>query len=69
MRTKLYICYILVGGLDLSHAHSLVCGSVSVSHYVSRLIESVGLLVVSLIPLAHSIVTHSRVRALFHKIP
>lgn len=34
MRTKLYICYICVGGLGLFHACSFVNGSVFLSPYV-----------------------------------
>ena len=47
MKTKLHIYYICVEGLGLSHACSLVHGSVSVSPYGSRLVEAVGFLVVS----------------------
>jgi hypothetical protein len=55
MKTKLHICYKLVGGLDPASTCSLVCGSVSVSPHGPRLVDSVGLLVVSLTPLAQAI--------------
>ena len=42
MRTKLYICYMCAGGLGPSHVCSLAGGSVSVSSYVSRLLDFVG---------------------------
>jgi len=51
MKIKLHICHVCVGGLGLVHACSLVGGSVSVSPHRSRLVDSLGLLVVSLIPL------------------
>jgi hypothetical protein len=41
MRAKLYVCYIYVGGIGLSHACSLVGGSVSVSPYGPKLVVSV----------------------------
>jgi hypothetical protein len=51
MKTKLYNSYICAEGLGLSHAGSLVCGSVSVNPYGPRLVDSIGFLVVSLTPL------------------
>jgi hypothetical protein len=45
MNTKLYNCYICVGDRGPSHACSLVGGSVSVSPYWLRLVDSIGLLV------------------------
>lgn len=45
-------CYLCVEGLGQSHACSLVGSSESVSPYVTMLVVSVGLLVVTLIPLA-----------------
>jgi len=44
MKTKLHICY-----LGPVHAHSLVGGSVSESRRWSRLVDSVGLFVESLL--------------------
>jgi hypothetical protein len=55
MKTKLHISYICVGGLNASHAFSLVGGSVSVSPCGPRSVDSVGFLVVSLTSLAPSI--------------
>ena len=52
MKTKQNICYIYVGGLGSAQACLSVCGSVSVSSHELRLVDSVGLLVVSLTPLA-----------------
>lgn len=48
METMLHICYKCIGDLGTVHSSSLVGGSVSVSHYMPRLIYSIGLLVVSL---------------------
>jgi hypothetical protein len=64
MKTKLQTCYICVESLGLSHACSLIGGSVSVSSYGPRLVDSVGLLVVPLTPLAPEIFP-----PLFHMIP
>ena len=52
MKTKLHIYYICAEGLDPSHACSLVGSSISMSHFVPRLVDPVGFLVVSLMPLA-----------------
>ena len=52
MRTKMYICYIWLGGLGPSHACSLAGDSVSVSPSVAKLVDSVGFPVVSLTTLA-----------------
>lgn len=51
MKTKLQNCYISTESLGESHACSLVGGSVSVSLYELRLVDSVGFLMVSLTPL------------------
>ena len=51
---KLHTCYKCVRGLDPAPACSLVDGSVSVSTHGPRLVDRVGLLVVSLIPLVSS---------------
>jgi hypothetical protein len=50
METKLHISYKCVGGLSPVYAHSLIAGSVSVTPHGPRLVDSVGLLVVSLTP-------------------
>lgn len=47
MKTKPYICYICVGGLDPSPACSVVGSSVSMSPYKPGFIDSVGFLMVS----------------------
>jgi hypothetical protein len=57
MKTKLYICCKCVGGLGPTHACSLVGGSVSVSPQGLRLLDSVGLLVMSLTSPALSILS------------
>jgi hypothetical protein len=57
MKTKVLICYICVGGLGPAHACFLVGGSVSVSSYGPRLVDSVGLLDVSLTPQSSSILS------------
>ena len=57
IKTKLYICYKCVGDLDPEHACSLVGSSVSVSPHGYRLVDSVGLLVVSLTSLASSVLS------------
>ena len=54
MKTKLHICYKCVGGLGSGHVQSLFGGPVSVSLHGPRLVYSVGLLVMSLTPLASS---------------
>ena len=54
MKTKIHICYECVGGLSPALVF-LVVGSVSVSHHGPRLVDSKGLLLVSLTPLAGSI--------------
>jgi hypothetical protein len=41
MKIKLYLSYIWVGGLGLSHTCSLVGGSVSMSPYGLRLVDSI----------------------------
>jgi len=50
MKTKLHICYKYVGGPGPVPAGSLVGGSVSVSPQGPRLVDSVGLTVVSFLP-------------------
>ena len=55
MKTKLHSCYVCVWGLGPVHVCSLVGVSVSVRPYGSRLVDSVGLLVMSLTRPAHSI--------------
>ena len=57
MKTKLYICSKCVACLGLSPVYSLVDSSVSVSSHDPRLFDYVGILVMSLIPLAHSILS------------
>jgi len=52
--SQLHNCYICTEDLDPSHACSLVGGLVSVSPYGPRLVDSVGFLAMSLIPLALS---------------
>jgi hypothetical protein len=49
MKTHLHNCYIYAEGLGQTHAGSLVGGSVSVSPYRPRLVDSVGFVVVPLI--------------------
>ena len=63
MKTKLHICYICVGGIGLFYSCSVASDSVSVSPYGSRLVDFVGLVVVTLTSLAPLILP------LFHKIP
>ena len=58
MKTKLHMCYKCVGGLGPVSAWSLVSGSVSVSPHEPRLIDSVGLLAVSLTLIACSFLSH-----------
>lgn len=55
MTPKLHICCIYEEGLHPSHEFSLVGGLFSVSSHVPRFLDSVDLLVVSLIPLVPSI--------------
>ena len=55
METKLHICYICAEGLGPAPACSLVGGSGSVSPHGPRLLDPLGLLVVSLTSLAPSI--------------
>lgn len=55
MKTKLYNYNIYAGVLGLLHACFLVGGSVSVSPYVPRLVDSAGFLMVPLTLLAPSI--------------
>jgi hypothetical protein len=57
MKTNLHICYKLVGSLGLDPACSLVAGLVSVNPHGTWLIDSIGHLVVSLTPWAHSILS------------
>ena len=52
MKTKLHICYICVGGIGLFYSCSVASDSVSVSPYGSRLVDFVGLVVVTLTSLA-----------------
>ena len=60
MKTKLYNCDICVQGLGQSHAGSLVGGgSVSVSPYGPKLVDSVDFLMVFLIRLAPKILPPS----------
>ena len=55
MKTKLYLCYKRVGCLGPAPVRSLVGGSVYMSSHKPRLVDSVGLLVVSLTPPAPSV--------------
>ena len=55
METKLHNSTIRVGGLGQSHASSLVGGTAFISYYGSRLVDSVGFLVVPLTSLASTI--------------
>ena len=55
MKVELPICYTCVGGQGLSHACFSGGGSVSMSHYGSRLVDSGSFLMVSLTLLAFSI--------------
>jgi hypothetical protein len=64
MKTQLHNCYICAEGLGPFHACSLISSSVSVSRYGPRLVGSVCFLVVSLTPLAPSILL-----PLFHRLP
>ena len=57
MKTKLHICYKCIGGLGPAPACSLVGGSVSLSSHVFRLVDTIGLLVVSLTPPAPSLLS------------
>jgi hypothetical protein len=52
MKTKPHICYICAEDLGLSRGCSLLTGSVSVSPYEPRLVDSVGFLALSLTSLA-----------------
>ena len=52
---NLYNYNIYVEGLGQSHAGSLVGGSVSMSHYGLRLVDSVGFLMMSLTHMAPTI--------------
>ena len=52
METKLHNSSISAGGLGKSHESSLVGGTAFISHYGSRLVDSVGFLVVPLTSLA-----------------
>ena len=52
METKLHNSSISAGGLGKSHESSLVGGTAFISYYGSRLVDSVGFLVVSLTSLA-----------------
>jgi hypothetical protein len=55
MKTKLHNCNICAEGLYQSHACSLVGSSVSVSPYGPKLVDSLCFLMVSLAPLAPTI--------------
>ena len=55
MKTQLHICYICAEGLGPSHARSLVGSSVSVVPYGTRLVDSLGFLVVSMTLLSPSV--------------
>lgn len=54
-KTKIHNSNIYAEGLGQSHAGFLVVGSVSVRSYENRLVDSVDILVVSLTPLASTI--------------
>ena len=64
MKTKLHIYYKCIGGLDPDTVYPFVGGSVCVSPQEPRLVDSVGLLVESLILLALLFYPQ-----LFHKTP
>ena len=66
-KTILHNCNICAGGLGKLCEGFLVCSSVSVSNYGPKLIDSVGFLVVSLTPLAPTILFSFF--ALFVRIP
>lgn len=55
MKTQLNNCYICIEGLGLSHSCSLVDSSVFISPHGPRIVGSIDFLVVSLTPLAPSI--------------
>jgi len=59
MKTKPHIFYICVQGLAPFHEGSLVGGSVSLSLYAPKLVDSVDFLVISLTCLAPSILSPS----------
>jgi hypothetical protein len=59
MKTKLHIYFKCIEGLGQALACSLVGGSVSVRHHGPRLVDIVGLLVVFLTSLTHSILSPS----------
>lgn len=63
MKIKLQNCYICADALGLSHAYCIPDNSVSVSSYWTRLVGSIGCLVVSFTPLALSVLA-----SLFHRI-
>ena len=55
MKTKLHVCHRCLGSLGLAPECCLVVGSVSMSPQGAWLVDSEGLFVVSLTPLAPSI--------------
>ena len=55
MKTQLHKCYISVEGLGLAHACCLGGSSISMNPYGVRLVDTVGFHMVSLTPLASSI--------------
>jgi hypothetical protein len=57
MKTKIHICCLYVGCLGPVYACSLVGGSISTDPHIPMLVSSIGILLVSLTPLAPSTLT------------